>query len=132
MKRFLIAFSMYQFNEAKNSNPSQEFCARLFGAVTDAVLCVSIGNYMFIETSYPRKRGDRARFESEIFPPTPSNGRCMSFWYHMKGGHIGTLNVYMSIYGQSETKLWSMSLDQGDSWNSAVVPILSGSRYYQV
>ena len=91
-----------------------------------------LGNYMFIETSYPRKRGDRARLESEIFPPTPSNGRCMSFWYHMKGGHIGTLNVYMRIYGQSETKLWSMSLDQGDRWNSAVVPILSGNRYYQV
>lgn len=91
-----------------------------------------LGNYMFIETSYPKKRGDRARFESEIFPPTPSNGRCMSFWYHMKGGHIGTLNVYMRIYGQSETKLWGMSLDQGDRWNSAVVPILSGNRYYQV
>lgn len=132
VKRFLIAFKRYRFNEAKNCNPWQEFCARLCGAVTDAVLCVSIGNYMFIETSYPRKRGDRARFESEIFPPTPSNGRCMSFWYHMKGGHIGTLNVYMRIYGQSETKLWSMSLDQGDRWNSAVVPILSGNRYYQV
>ena len=87
---------------------------------------------MFIETSFPRKRGDRARLESEVFAPTPSNGRCMSFWYHMKGGHIGTLNVYMRVYGQSETKLWSLSLDRGDKWNSAVVPILSGNRYYQV
>lgn len=87
---------------------------------------------MFIETSLPRRRGDRARLESEVFPPTPTKGRCMSFWYHMKGGHIGTLSVYMRIFGQSETKLWSLSVDQGDKWNSAVVPILSGNRYYQV
>lgn len=87
---------------------------------------------MFIETSYPRKFRDRARLESEVFSPTPSNGRCMSFWYHMQGGHIGTLSVYMRVYGQSETKLWSLSLDQGNKWNSAVVPILSGNRFYQV
>lgn len=87
---------------------------------------------MFIETSSPRRRGDRARLESEVFAPTTSIGRCMSFWYHMMGGHIGALNVYMKIYGQSETKLWSMTLDQGNDWNSARVPILSGNRYYQV
>lgn len=87
---------------------------------------------MFIETSYPRKRGDRARFESEVFTPTTGKGRCLSFWYHMKGGHIGTLNVYMRVYGQSETKLWSITGDQGDKWNSASTPILSGNRYYQV
>lgn len=96
------------------------------------IFIISTGNYMFIETSYPRKRGDRARLESEVFPPTPSNGRCMSFWYHMQGGHIGTLSVYMRVFGQSETKLWSVTLDQGKTWNSAVVPILSGNRYYQV
>ena len=87
---------------------------------------------MFIETSFPRKRGDRARLESEVFPPTPSNGRCMQFWYHMNGSHIGTLNVYMRVYGQSESKLWSLSGDQGKAWNSARVSILSGNRYYQV
>jgi len=93
---------------------------------------VSTGNYMFIETSYPRKFRDRARLESEVFAPTPSSGRCMSFWYHMQGGHIGSLSVYMRVFGQSETKLWSLSLDQGTKWNSAVVPILSGNRFYQV
>lgn len=87
---------------------------------------------MFIETSLPRKRGDRARLESEVFAPTASGGRCMSFWYHMKGAHIGTLNVYMRVYGQSETKLWTMTVDQGDKWNAASVQIFSGNRYYQV
>ena len=87
---------------------------------------------MFIETSSPRKRGDRARLESEVFTPTTGKGRCLSFWYHMQGGHIGTLNVYMRVYGQSETKLWSMTGDQGTNWNSASAPILSGNRYYQV
>ena len=104
----------------------------LFSIITTSFRFVCTGNYMFIETSNPRKFRDRARLESEVFAPTPSNGRCMSFWYHMKGGHIGSLSVYMRVYGQSETKLWSVSLDQGNQWNSAVVPILSGNRFYQV
>ena len=95
-------------------------------------LCVPLGNYLFIETSLPRRRGDRARLESEVFPPTPSKGQCMTFWYHMKGAHMGTLSVYMRIYGQSETKLWSLGVDQGDRWMPAQVPITSGNRYYQV
>ena len=90
------------------------------------------GNYLFIETSLPRRRGDRARLESEVFPATPSNGRCMQFWYHMNGSHIGTLNVYMRVYGQSETKLWSLSGDQGTAWKAARLQILSGGRHYQV
>ncbi|CAH3118157.1 unnamed protein product [Pocillopora meandrina] len=90
------------------------------------------GNYLFIETSLPRRRGDRARLESEVFPATPSNGRCMQFWYHMNGSHIGTLNVYMRVYGQSETKLWSLSGDQGTAWKAARLQILSGGRHYQI
>ena len=86
---------------------------------------------MFIETSYPRKRGDRARFESEVFLPTTGKGKCVQFWYHMKGGHIGALNVYLKIMGQSESELWTLQGDQGGVWKQGQIPVLS-DRSYQV
>ena len=87
---------------------------------------------MYIETSLPRKRGDRARLESTVFPATTGKGRCMQFWYHMTGAHIGALNVYMKVIGQSETKLWSLGIGQKDVWYQAQVPVVSGGRSYQV
>lgn len=87
---------------------------------------------MYIEASLPRKRGDRARFESTVFPPTTGKGRCMQFWYHMTGAHIGNLNVYMKIMGQSETKLWSLGTDVGSKWQQAQLNVISGGRSYQV
>ena len=87
---------------------------------------------MFIETSYPRKRGDRAHLESTIFQPTSSRGSCMNFFYHMSGPSIGSLNVYMRVIGQSFTKVWTQSGDKGSKWLEGQVPVLSAGRSYQV
>lgn len=61
-----------------------------------------------------------------------STGMCLRFWYHMKGAHIGTLNVYLKIIGISQSILWSLSDDQGNNWLQAQVPISSGRRNFQV
>lgn len=87
---------------------------------------------MFIETSYPRKRGDRAHLESTVFSPTTGDGTCMNFFYHMSGSTIGSLNVYMKVIGQSMTKIWTQSGDKGNSWLEGQLPIKSAGRSYQV
>lgn len=49
---------------------------------------------MYIETSRgksPRKEGDIARLDSPIFPAT--DAYCLSFWYHMFGPDINTLQI---------------------------------------
>ena len=55
------------------------------------------GYYMFIEASRPRAPGDRARLLSPLYNVTVAKGPkgsgrlpyCISFYYHMKGKHIG-------------------------------------------
>ena len=48
----------------------------------------AVGHYVYIETSAPRVKGDKAWFLSPTFTPgaTP---KCMSFWYHMLGTSVG-------------------------------------------
>lgn len=87
---------------------------------------------MFIETSYPRKRGDRAHLESTIFQATSGQGSCMNFFYHMSGAGIGTLNVYMRIIGQSMTKLWTQTGNKGNTWYEGQLPVKSAGKSYQV
>lgn len=50
---------------------------------------------MYIEASRPRTQGDKALLLSPLFNITSSKGPkgrvpyCVSFYYHMKGKHIG-------------------------------------------
>ncbi|KAL7889355.1 hypothetical protein AOLI_G00016130 [Acnodon oligacanthus] len=54
------------------------------------------GYYMYIETSRPRQKGDKARLLSPLYNVTAARGpsgssrvpHCISFFYHMKGKHI--------------------------------------------
>ncbi|XP_039408082.1 MAM domain-containing glycosylphosphatidylinositol anchor protein 2 [Corvus cornix cornix] len=90
------------------------------------------GFYMYIETSRPRLEGEKARLVSPIFSVAPKNpygatntAYCFSFYYHMYGQHIGSLNVYLRLKGQTaiENPLWSSSGNKGQHWNQARVNI---------
>ena len=77
---------------------------------------------MFIETSLPRKPGDKAQLLSPKYPATP--GKCLQFWYHMYGSHIGTLNVRVKRLVQGKPTYflqWSRSGDHGNRWRVAQV-----------
>lgn len=50
------------------------------------------GYYMFIETSSPHLPGDTAVLLTPMFAGT-TQPRCLTFWYHMLGSDIGSLNV---------------------------------------
>ena len=85
------------------------------------------GHFMYIESSYPRKYGDKARLESEVFVPT--TGQCMQFWYHMNGTHINKLSVFLKVVEQSESRILTLSQHQGDQWLQGQVPIKSDKPY---
>ena len=85
---------------------------------------------MFIETSSPRKVGDKAYLISQPFDPTNSTGICLKFWHHMKGASIGTLNVY--IYNgdvSSMSLLWQRKGNKGNNWMLGQTPIRSIVKY---
>lgn len=86
---------------------------------------------MYIETSSPRRQGDKARLVSEDFSPVTIHGRCVKFWYHMYGASIGTLRILEKTGpgNKSESVIWELSGNFGDQWYSGQAPITSGSPY---
>lgn len=81
---------------------------------------------MYIETSSPRTRGDKAKFVSPLRQPT--TGSCMTFWYHMYGSAIGSLNLYSKVSGR-ENLLWTRSGGKGNVWRMAMQTVRSTSNY---
>ena len=87
----------------------------------------SSGNYYYVEASSPAQEGNKAWLLSNKFPATA--GRCLSFWYHMYGSSIGSLNVYLVDEDNKATLVWSKSGDQGNQWNEAKPTIESKQNY---
>ena len=79
------------------------------------------GWYMYIETSSPRVAGDTAILEIPCFDLGGVSGADLSFWYHMNGSSIGTLNVDVSTDCLDWTNVWTLSGSQGDVWTQATV-----------
>ena len=76
------------------------------------------GYYIHLESSHPRSKGESVRFES---PYVISSYKCVTFWYHMWGKHIGRLNVFIAKKGGLEKLLWRLGGDQGNSWKEGKV-----------
>ncbi|KAJ8401175.1 hypothetical protein AAFF_G00387570, partial [Aldrovandia affinis] len=86
------------------------------------------GYYMYIEASRPRQPGDRARLLSPLYNvtikgPKGSNrmSYCISFFYHMRGKHIGSLNVLVRVKSIAtvDKQVWTLSGSQGPQWKQA-------------
>lgn len=59
------------------------------------------GHYMYIEASVPRNPGQKARLLTPQYPATQTP-QCMTFYYHMYGKNIGSLNVRVCKYKNTE------------------------------
>jgi len=87
------------------------------------------GWYIYIEASQPRKPNDTAKLISSRVPgSTASDGKCLSFWYHMYGADINTLSVYVRT-GAYDTLLWSRMGTRGDKWIRALVTVNSRTHF---
>ena len=84
------------------------------------------GNYIYIETSYPRRRGDKAWLYSPVYPASVK-GKCLNFWYHMYGADIGSLNIYLTT--PTGTPLWNRTGNQNNVWRHGRVTLQSNSSF---
>ncbi|XP_066300036.1 MAM and LDL-receptor class A domain-containing protein 1-like [Branchiostoma lanceolatum] len=87
------------------------------------------GYYLFIETSDPRQDDDKARVESANHPPTIGQGKCLTFYYHMYGTSVNTLNLYLKSGGALGNPIWTRSGTLGDEWRRAHVSIVKDSNF---
>jgi hypothetical protein len=65
--------------------------------------------------------GARARLISHVLP---IKTKCVTFYYHMRGSDIGSLNVYLKgNTSRSIVKIWALSTEQGNGWLQGQAPI---------
>jgi len=91
----------------------------------------SLGYFMYIETSSPRQPGDVAVLESKLYP-APVRGRCLHFYYHMYGEHMGELIVLLSPDNGIDTEIWMENKDKGNQWILQQVQIPPSVSPYRV
>ena len=96
-------------------------------------ITIATGTYVYIETSYPQQDGYNARLLSPTIPSDKKSGKshCFTFWFHMYGPHVHSLNIYRMMGGNA-LKLWSRVGDNGDVWRYAQLDLVSQSLDYQV
>ena len=94
-----------------------------------------LGKYIYIETSAPRLPGDKASLMSPLLGKSSSIGKCFTFWYHMYGSDIGTLQIYINSVGTTAGKklLWSLSdSKESNTWYNGKVNVGTTNETYQV
>ncbi len=106
-----------------NSGPTPTFGT---GPSSDHTKPTEKGYYIYLESSYPNTKGQKAQLLSE--PMLNSDDGCALFWYHMYGSSIGTLNLYLTV-GQSKELIWSLSGEAGKSWLQGVAPFKSSQLH---
>lgn len=89
------------------------------------------GFYIYIETSSPRRYGEKAQLTSGVQKATDQTGACLTFWYHMFGPYVSTLNVYMRTGGSAvnNSVIWTRSKSVGNVWTQAQRWITSTQPY---
>lgn len=86
------------------------------------------GWYVYIESSAPRRPGDKAQLASPLI--SDQQTRCLSFWYHMYGTHVNTLNVYLQSGSPGlGTPLWTKKGTQGNKWIQGQLTITPSNAY---
>ncbi len=86
------------------------------------------GHYLYAEASSPAEEDDTAVLESREFQPVSI--RCLSFWYHMLGEDMGSLEVFLRDEKTgSNTPVWVRSGDQGPEWKQANVTYISTNMH---
>ncbi|XP_065054237.1 MAM and LDL-receptor class A domain-containing protein 2-like [Rhopilema esculentum] len=117
----------FDWTRASGKTPSQGT-----GPSDDHTFGNKTGYYMFIEASdgdgdERRKKGYKARLLSPIIKVPQL---CLSFYYHMLGSHLGSLNVY-KFDSKAGVLLWNETEDLGDRWNFVEIDIES-SRAFEI
>ncbi|MEQ8903956.1 GEVED domain-containing protein [Ekhidna sp.] len=86
--------------------------------------------YMFLEASTNGSAGQigsnaTAILESPCFDLSGETSATFSFQYHMYGSNVGSLTAQASTDGNSWTNVWTLSGNQGNSWQAVNVDLSS-------
>ena len=83
--------------------------------------------YAYVEGSLPNMPGQKAILESPLVHLT-SHPLCFSFWYHMKGKGIGSLQVEKQNKNENQV-LFNLNGHQNDQWQFIQIDILENQPF---
>ena len=75
-----------------------------------------------------RTANQTARIKSPQIRPRGQT-QCLSFWYHMYGANVGTLNLYVQNLPTLGSPTWTRSASHGNQWNQGTVTLPSTGTY---
>ena len=79
------------------------------------------GQYLLLSSSFINQQTVVAVVQSETFPATSVAGRCLTFWFVIRGNQLGRVDVNITT-SKDSSMIWSLgSVDQGDEWRFASV-----------
>ena len=81
------------------------------------------GNYLYVEATNPNFPSKLAELYGPCIDLSGIGSAQLSFWYHMWGADMGTLSLDVFSGGSWTTDVWTLSGDQGNSWQQAVVSL---------
>lgn len=74
--------------------------------------------YLYCEVSSPNYPSKSAAITTPCIS-IPNGGATLTFDYHMYGGSVGTMNMWVTNNnGASYTQIWTQSGNQGNQWNA--------------
>ncbi|XP_077560586.1 MAM and LDL-receptor class A domain-containing protein 1-like [Haemaphysalis longicornis] len=79
------------------------------------------GSFMVAHNGHSTKK--TAHLVSLKMSPTPSKGRCFTFWYFMRHPNSGQLNLLQRVGNASMSLLWARTGPQGKTWQQATVQV---------
>lgn len=84
------------------------------GPHVDVTTGSDLGWYIYLESSYPAKVGEKAILVSELLDSTSSS--CFTLWYFMYGTDVGSFSVYTNDTNNGLQLLGKVSGNQGFTW----------------
>jgi len=79
--------------------------------------------YIYTEASFPNYPDKTVLLVGPYFDLSDTAGAELTFWYHMYGSAMGTLNIAVSEDHENLTNVWGISGEQGNTWYQANVDL---------
>ncbi|XP_018393541.1 PREDICTED: uncharacterized protein LOC108772505 [Cyphomyrmex costatus] len=89
------------------------------------------GHYLYIEAS-GRLINDTARIISPLYNSSLTNSGCFSFWYHMYGATIGSLNIYFKQEDTTPLLIFTKNGNQGNQWFHGISELPKANASFQI
>ena len=84
------------------------------------------GWYMFIDSSKPNRKGQKARIQSVTNSKSNNSVHCLRFAYYMYGDNVGSLNIYLGTFGSQPSN--SITGSKGNQWNRYQLDLMFGDN----